>query len=71
MRMSKEFKKRSCLNEEYTRIIEEIDMHLREARELYNQLPSVIQDNTIGLDGSIGDSICEVIEVERSYGIIE
>ena len=32
----------SCLNEEYTTMIESIHVHLAEARRLYNSLPECI-----------------------------
>ena len=71
MRISKEFKRRSCLNEEYTKMIEEIDMHLREAEVLFCQLPSAVKDNGLELIDGIDNAIHEVEAFERSYGIIE
>lgn len=37
---------RSCLNDEYTTMIESIHVHLAEANRLYNSLPKCITRNS-------------------------
>lgn len=42
---------RSCLNEEYTTMIESIHVHLAEAHRLYNSLPGCIRRSSNELCG--------------------
>lgn len=66
----------SCLNEEYTKMIQTIYSHLEEARTFYNELPESIRRSsnelcnhteTLGLILTKGVAAAE--ELKKDYGI--
>ena len=66
----------SCLNEEYTTMIESIHVHLAEARRSYNNLPECIRrssnelcSRTETLGVILAKGVAAAEEFKKDYGI--
>ena len=66
----------SCLNDEYTTMVESIHVHIAEARRLYNSLPECIRRssnelycNTETLGVILAKGVAAAEEFKKNFGI--